>query len=66
MGRERWQALEAAFDALPDDYREAITLSRVVGLGYPEIADAMDRSEGAVRNLVYRGLSRLSTLLEDD
>jgi RNA polymerase sigma-70 factor, ECF subfamily len=62
-GREELQRFEQAFDQLPDDYREAISLRRIVGLDYPEIAQAMDRSEGAVRNLVHRGLARLSALL---
>jgi len=63
-GREQLRAFEAAFDELPDDYREAITLQRIVGLDYPEIAASMQRSEGAVRNLVYRGLARLSAQLQ--
>lgn len=62
-GREQLQRFESAFDELPEDYREAITLQRLVGLDYPEIAAAMQRSEGAVRNLVYRGLARLSARL---
>lgn len=63
-GREALARFEAAFDRLPDDYREAITLQRLVGMPYAEIAAAMGRSEGAVRNLVHRGLARLTTLLE--
>jgi RNA polymerase sigma-70 factor (ECF subfamily) len=55
--------IEAAFDELPADYREAITLYRFCGLDYAGIAERMDRSEGAVRNLVYRGLSRLALRL---
>ena len=62
-GREELQRIETAFDQLPEDYREAITLQRLIGLEYGEIAESMQRSEGAVRNLVYRGLSRLSALL---
>ena len=57
---------ERAFDQLAPDYREAITLHRIVGLEYPEIAAAMGRSKEAVRNLVYRGLSRLSALLSPE
>jgi RNA polymerase sigma-70 factor, ECF subfamily len=64
MGHDRWAAFEAAFDVLPEDYREAITLRRIVGLEYDAIAEAMGRSEGAVRNLVHRGIARLSTLLD--
>ena len=61
---EQWQALEAAFDQLPDDYREAVVLRRIVGLDYADLAAAMERSQGAVRNLVHRGVARLSTLLD--
>ena len=56
--------IERAFDALPDDYREAVTLHKLCGLSHAEIAERMDRSEGAVRNLVYRGLSRLALLVD--
>lgn len=63
-GREELARFEAAFDQLPDDSREAITLRRIVGIEYDEIAAAMQKSEGAVRNLVYRGLARLSALLQ--
>lgn len=62
-GAEQLREFEAAFDNLPADYREAITLSRVVGLDYATIAAQLQRSEGAVRNLVYRGLARLSAEL---
>ena len=63
--KEQWHAVETAFDDLPDDYREALMLRRIVGLDYPRIAATLDRSEGAVRNLVYRATARLSTLLAD-
>ena len=59
-GEEQLRRFETAFDRLPDDYRQAISLARIVGLDYAEIAQSMQRSEGAVRNLVYRGLARLS------
>ena len=55
--------IESALDDLSEDYKEAITLYRLCGLDYPEIAVRMNRSEGAVRNLVYRGLSRLALRL---
>lgn len=64
QGREELQAVEAALDRLPDDYREAVVLRRIVGLSYAEIAEELGRSEGAVRNLVSRGLARLSGFLE--
>ncbi len=60
---EALRRIESAFDELPEDYREAITQYRICGLDYEEIAERMGRSEGAVRNLVYRGLSRLAVRL---
>lgn len=62
--REQLRRVEAAFDALPDDYREAITLHKLCGLSHAEIAARLQRSEGAVRNLVYRGISRLALLVD--
>lgn len=65
MGKERLRALEAAFATLPDDQQQAVLLRRMVGLDYAEIAAQLGRSEGAVRNLVYRGVARLAVALED-
>ena len=62
--RETMRRVEAAFDQLPDDYREAVTLHKLCGLSHQEIAERMGRSEGAVRNLVYRGISRLALLVD--
>lgn len=59
-GREALERFEAAFALLPDEQREAITLYRIVGLPYATIAESMGKSEGAVRNMVYRGLARLA------
>ena len=64
VSAEELARIEAAFESLPADYREAIVLSRVVGLSRTEVAAEMDRSEASVRNLVHRGLARLSQLLE--
>lgn len=63
QSREELGALEAAFDRLPEEYREVIIMRHIVGSSYAEIAGDLQRSEGAVRNLVYRGLARLSMLL---
>jgi RNA polymerase sigma-70 factor (ECF subfamily) len=64
--QETMRRVEAAFDQLPDDYREAVTLYKLCELSYAEIAERMNRSEGAVRNLVYRGISRLALLVDAD
>jgi RNA polymerase sigma factor (sigma-70 family) len=57
--------IEQAFDDLPADWQEAISLHRLAGLDYAEIAAQMRRSEGAVRNLVYRGLARFALRLQE-
>lgn len=62
--REEVARIEQAFDRLPADYREAITLHKLCGLSHAEIAERMQRSEGAVRNLVYRGISRLALFVD--
>ncbi len=64
MGREAMQRLEAAFDRLPDDYREVIVLSRICGLSRAEVAQSMQRSEASVRNLLSRALAELAEHLE--
>jgi DNA-directed RNA polymerase specialized sigma24 family protein len=43
-----------------------ILLHNVVGLTHDEIATELQRSVGAVRNLLYRGLARLSTLMREE
>ncbi|MEZ5966277.1 MAG: sigma-70 family RNA polymerase sigma factor [Planctomycetota bacterium] len=62
--QEEVARIERAFDALPDDYREAVSMRRMMGLEYAEIAERMGRSQGAVRNLVHRAIARLTIELE--
>jgi RNA polymerase sigma-70 factor (ECF subfamily) len=50
---------------LPRDQAEAVLLRVLGDLDYAEIAVIMDRSSGAVRVLVHRGLRRLEELLAD-
>jgi RNA polymerase sigma factor (sigma-70 family) len=53
---EMSQRMEHAFDTLPEQYREVIALSRIVGLSHAEIAEHTGRSQGAVRTLLSRAL----------
>ena len=62
--REEIARVEAAFAALPEDYREVILLARVVGLPHAEVAREMHRSAVATRTLLSRALARLATALE--
>lgn len=42
-----------------------ITLHRVVGLSFAEIAEQTGRAENAARNLFHRAVARLSSVLEE-
>jgi RNA polymerase sigma-70 factor (ECF subfamily) len=60
IGQETAAALAAALAALPEDHREVITLSRLVGLPHRVVAEVMDRSEEATRQLLGRALVRMT------
>ena len=64
MGREALARIEDAFERLPEDYREVIVLSRIVGLSRAEVAGQMQRTEASVRNLLSRALAELAEHLE--
>lgn len=57
---EQVQRIELAFAELSPEQQEAISLRKLCGMAVGEIAGRMQRSEGAVSNLIYRGLSRLA------
>lgn len=64
VAAERLRELEAAFDALPDHYREVLTLSRIARMSRTAIATQLGRSEASVRNLMTRALADLALRLE--
>ncbi len=55
--------LEAAMDALPDDYREALVLKEHLGLSYNEIADILGTTMPVVRTRIYRAKGKLKDIL---
>lgn len=55
-----WQAV----DGLPTDRRQALVLRYVDELSTAEIAAVMQRSEGAVRVLIHRGLRGVAARLD--
>ena len=63
---ETLERLERAFDELPEDYRQVITLARIVGMSQAEVAEEMGRQPGAVRVLLHRALVRLGRLMHED
>ena len=57
--RERAVLLADAVEKLPEDYRDVIVLRHLRGLTFPEVAQSMDRTEGSVKKLWARALTRL-------
>lgn len=58
------EALERALDALPEQYREAIQLTKVTGLSVSEAADVLGTTPTAVKLRVHRGYNLLRKELE--
>ena len=52
--------------SLDPPYRDAITLTKIVGLSSAEAAAELSISEGALKVRVHRGIGRLKKLLEAD
>jgi RNA polymerase sigma-70 factor (ECF subfamily) len=52
-----------AIDSLPEDYREAVVLSDMEGLGYREIADMVGAPIGTVKSRLFRGRRMLQDKL---
>lgn len=58
-GRELAKALEREIGALPPKQRAALLLSRVDGLAYRDVGEALGCSEGAVKALLFRATHAL-------
>ena len=61
--REELKRIEAVVQDLPEAQRDAVTMSRLMGLSYGDIAQAMGTTESAVRGLVARGLAAIAAKL---
>ena len=66
IARETLDAMEAAFDRLPEDRREIIVLARVVGLEHADIATRLGCTEATARKRLFRALAELAEWLEPD
>jgi RNA polymerase sigma-70 factor, ECF subfamily len=58
--------LEAAFEKLPEDYRQALTLYRIAGMPLADLARHLGRTAGATQTLLSRAMARLSSILNPD
>lgn len=47
--------IRAALAAIPEDFRSAIVLSDIEGMGLPEVAEVLDIPVGTVKSRVFRG-----------
>jgi len=65
IAREQAARIERAMDRLPEDDREILLLSRVVGLTQREIAERTGRTEKAVEHRIRRAGVRLLAALEE-
>ncbi len=63
MRSELADRIELAFEQLPENYREIITLSRLAHMAHDEIAEHLDLSIDNVRARLSRALARLGTLI---
>jgi RNA polymerase sigma factor (sigma-70 family) len=52
--------IEAAFDSLPEHYREVIVGSRLLGLSHADLAAQSGKTESAVRTMLSRALAQLA------
>jgi len=57
---ERYEKLERALAALPDEMREMLVLRRMEGLSSREAAERTGRSDAAARQLYSRALARVA------
>jgi len=64
-GREMVRALEAAVAGLPPKQRAALLLSRIDGMAYRDVAEALGTTEGAVKALLFRATHGLRDRLRD-
>lgn len=62
---EQVERLENAIEQLPEEYREVISLARLARLPHEEVAIQMDKSVGAVRQMLGRALRKLSEHLRE-
>jgi RNA polymerase sigma-70 factor (ECF subfamily) len=59
-------SLRGALSLLPDDQRECLLLRFFAGLSISETAAAMDRTDGAVKQLQFRATNRLRRVLDGE
>jgi RNA polymerase sigma-70 factor (ECF subfamily) len=59
------QAILQAIEALPEDFRSAITLREMEGLNYEDIAEVLDCPVGTVRSRIFRARETINQHLQE-
>ncbi len=65
ISSEESAALAAAIGQLPEEQQQMVLLRFIEGLGHTEIAQIVNKSEGACRGMQYRALAALKKNLSD-
>lgn len=58
------ESIQAVMVELPDDYRDILIMRFMREMEMKEIAEAMEKSEGAVRVMIYRALKLLKKIAD--
>ncbi len=62
--KERIEAVRAAINSLPEDYRQILILRESDGLSYKEISDIMEIEMGTVKSKIFRARNLVKEYLE--
>ena len=65
IANEQVERVERVFAALPDEQRQVVTLIRIVGLPYSEVAEHLETSEANARKLYSRASARIIRLFRE-
>jgi RNA polymerase sigma-70 factor, ECF subfamily len=65
LGQDRVRSLRTALDQLPAEQREVLVLRHIGGLSPGEIAERLEKSEGAIHGLHHRGRGALQSALRE-
>lgn len=60
------ESIQSVMVELPDDYRDVLIMRFLREMEMKEIAEAFDKTEGAVRVMIYRALKSLKKLIENN
>ncbi len=63
LRNERYKLLNASLDKLNKKYKTVVYLKYFEGLSLREIAEIVETTEGTVKNILFRSIRKLQTLL---